>query len=187
MTNFVDVEIEAEALRLFGDVLLDLLGKVFNGQPIILTVGIHDVRLGGSRDFAIGLIDLLRHSCDSLAAPFPGISGGCLERFAELLQMSVFIQTAFKICDPGLLAVITTMLVEHFDKHGDKSVDLLLGDHIGFLVDVEQNALTLDRDGLFQQTAKDGVFCQVALFEELGHDVAAVDRSLFQQQGEHLQ
>ena len=71
-------------------------------------------------------------------------SGDLLESLLEGTRRVRAVQVALELGDVALLAIVAAHLVEDFDKHREQGVDLRLADHVGFLVDVEQNALGRD-------------------------------------------
>ena len=75
---------------------------------------------------------------------------GLLKGF-ELLPA---IEIPFELCDVPLLAEVAAHLVEDLDEHRQQGIDLVFADDVGLLVDVEQDALRWDGNGLFQGRAQ---------------------------------
>ena len=104
----------------------------------------------------------------------------------EKFQLVSAVQIPLKLSDVPLLAEVAAHLIEDFDEHRQQGVDLALADDVGFLVDVEQNALGRDGDSLFQCCAEQLVFLR-NLGQENVERGATVDDTVFQQQSQHFQ
>ena len=69
----------------------------------------------------------------------------------ELFVQATAVQIALKLGNVPLFAVVAAHFVEDFNEHGQKRIDLGFADDIGFLVDVEQNALRRNCDSSLQR------------------------------------
>ena len=106
---------------------------------------------------------------------------GVLELFVE----ATAVQIALKLGDVSLLAVVAAHLVEDFDEDGQQRIDLRLADDIGFLIDVEEDALRRDGHRPLQIAAQDLI---VAAFgQEQVERGGSIDMPVFQQERQHLQ
>ena len=167
--------------------MLNLFREIFDGKSVVLSIRIYHTRLCGSGDLLICGVDFVGDLIDSLSSFVPRPSGGLFKFLLKRLEMSVLVKLALKVCDPRLLSVVAAMFIKHFYKNSDQSIQLLLGDYVCLLIDVEQNALAGNRDRLFDLTGQNFIAGLLTLLEELFDNVTAVDLATFQQQCQHLQ
>ncbi len=166
----------------------DHVGKIFNRDPVILPVLVEDaagavgVLAGG---LGIGGGDVVALEQGLLAALFPADARGLLEGLAVLIELVAAIEIALELGDVALLAVVTAGFVENLHEDRQQRVDLGLADDIGFLVDVEQDALRRHPGRLLEGAAQHLVV--VALFQERLERGETVEFAVFQHQGEHFQ
>ena len=156
-------------LGVVGNVLADLVHKEVQAELFVATlfcllldIGIHIVREVFNRDsvFAAVLVQNARcrlrvatgHSGVGfgnigafqkglLPAFLPGATGDGLVLGFELFVQATAVQIALKLGNVPLFAVVAAHFVEDFNEHGQKRINLGFADDIGFLIDVEQNAL----------------------------------------------
>jgi hypothetical protein len=109
-----------------------------------------------------------------------------LERLFEGNQQPVLIQLPFEMGNVGLFPIVAAFLVKHLNENGKQSIDIFFADYIGFLIDVEKNALGRNRDCL-------GDFCReklvlfLALILKDPANIEPVKRTPSEQQGDHFQ
>jgi len=70
----------------------------------------------------------------------------------ECAIQSFLIQIPFKLGNVALVAIIPAGFVEHLDEYRQQAVEFTLGDRVGFLVNIEQDALRGDAGGFLQIT-----------------------------------
>ena len=75
----------------------------------------------------------------------------------KLLKQRILVKMTLEARDVALLTVVPAVFVEYFNEDGQESVGVLLANHIGFLVDIEQDALRGDRDGLIDKPGQFGI------------------------------
>ena len=165
-----------------------LLSEVLNGNPILVSVFIQNPRcgcFGVTSDIGISFCDTPGFQ-KRLFPPFLPILSryaliGCLERCVQ----SPAVQIAFKLGNVPLLAVIAAHLVKHLDEYSQERIDLCFADHIGLLVDVEQNAFGGNGDSPLEIAAKN--FVVPAFGQEQIKRRSAINLAIFQKQCQHLQ
>ena len=84
-----------------------------------------------------------------------------------------------------LLAIVAAHFVEDFLEHRKQRVDLPLRDDVGLLVDIEQDALRRDRDGLAQVGREDLIVGAFLLEKLIGR--ASTDVPVLQKERQHFQ
>ena len=188
LTDLVDEEVEPEVRPLALDVGVDLGGEVFDRDVILAAVLVENaggLGLGAAGDLGVGLGDVLALQQGLLPALLPGAAGDALVGRLKGDVEPTAVEIALELGDVALLAVVAGELVEDLDEDRQQGVDLRLADHIGLLVDVEQDALRRDGNGALEVAAQDLVV--LTLGQEQLQRRSALDDAVLQQQGDHLQ
>ena len=98
--------------------------------------------LGGlTGNTRVGTSYILPFQQHLLPAELPILTGDFPVSGLEIRVLSSAVQIPLELGDVPLLAVVSTYLIENFDENTQEGVDLDLADHIGFLIDVEQDTL----------------------------------------------
>ena len=157
LADFVHKEVEAEVGRFLIQPGLDLVAEVFNGDAVLAAVFVQNA-FGESwvfaRDFRVGAGDVAALQQGLFTTTFPGLVGQTLVGVFEGGELVAAVQVAFKLGDIALLAKVAAHLIEDLDEHRQQGIDLVFADDVGLLVDVEQDALRWDGNGLFQGRAQ---------------------------------
>ena len=154
MTDFIDEEIEPELGRLCLYIGQHLIGEILNREVIVGTELIEHVLKLLSGDRIIGGVDMLGDARGARAAPFPCFTRCCFEGGLEAIELTLVVEFALELGNVGLLAVVAAEFVKNLNKDREQGIRLCLADDIGFLVDIEQNTLRGNGDGLFDVGAE---------------------------------
>jgi hypothetical protein len=108
-------------------------------------------------------------------------------RYAILkgLILAAAVQVALELGNVALLAIVPAHLVEDLDEDRQQRVELTLADHVGLLVDIEENAFRWNIDRTLEVAAQNLIF--LALGQEEVEHRRTVDGAVFQQQRQHLE
>ena len=158
LAHFIDKEVEPEARGLTINVFFDLVCEVLNRQAVLHAVLVYDSVDGiGFLAFnlAIGSIDVVRLEDGHFSAAFPCLAGDVAIRLLEVIQAAALIKISLKLGDMSVLAVVAAHLIEHLRKHTEECIDLCLANDVGFLIDVEQDALRGNCRRLLQVCAQE--------------------------------
>ena len=189
LAHLVHKEIEAEVGRFLIQPGLDLVAEVFNGDAVLAAVLVQNA-FGESwvfaRDFRVGAGDVAAFKQGLFAPALPGFAGQALVGVFEGRELVAAVQVAFKLGDVALLAKVAAHLVEDFDEHRQQGIDLVLADDVGLLVDVEQDTLGRDGDGLFQRGAQQFIVSGNLGQEDL-QSIHITNAAVFQHQGQHFE
>ncbi len=119
-------------------------GKGFGGDLVLLLVA-KDELIGLLQRDALHLVDgfpdKMTLQQDFLPALLPGFACQLGKGALKSLKLPIQVQVPLQLGDVSLPAVVALHLVEDLDKHRQDGVGGLLDAAVGFLVDVEQDAL----------------------------------------------
>ena len=168
---------------------LYLVGEIFDRRSEILAIPCQDAvafRRVRARGLRIGVGHVRIFQQGLFASAGPRLTGDGLVRRPELIEQATAVQITLELGNVRLLAIVAAHFVEDFLEHRKQRVDLLLRYHIGFLVDVEQDALRRDRDSLSQIGCENLIMSALLLEKLVGRASAHVpvlqkERQDFQQ------
>ena len=112
---------------------------------------------------------------------FPGQAGNLPVFFLELPIETTAVEIALELGNVSLLAIVAAMFIKDLDEDRQQGVNLGFADHVGFLVNIEQDAPGGNGGRPFQITTQDLV--AAALGQKKIKRRGLVDQVVFEHQG----